>query len=232
MFHNRRLLIGYALAVMGGLQGCHSYTHSVIASTGTSIGVEISQNPATQVPQAKLGYQRVELAVVPTNRSAEKTTTAANSMGNGAKDHGEVIMELRYGGIFDTGKSSGIYQRLAVGAIAVTQPGAALMFARNAEGDIDQSVAAAITKIPAVDASAEHKKALIARKFAELYVDPTGNKSLLDNFEEAAKAAGYPVSQTVYKDYPAFRDFAGDLATPISKVELVRSKLEAKGMKF
>lgn len=98
MFNERKLLLLLATGIFLSSQGgCNSYNHSVIAATGTSIGVEVSQNPATQAPQAKLGYQRAELAIVPTNRSAEKTTTTANSMGDGAKDHGEVIMELRYG---------------------------------------------------------------------------------------------------------------------------------------
>lgn len=147
MFSERKLLLLLALGVcLSGQGGCNSYNHSVIAATGTSIGVEVSQNPATQVPQAKLGYQRAELAIVPTNRSAEKTTTTANSMGEGAKDHGEVIMELRYGGIFDTGKSSGIYQRLAVGKTAVSQPGAAFMFAKDADGALSTSTADAVAR--------------------------------------------------------------------------------------
>ncbi len=147
VFDEMKLLLLLALGVCLSVQmGCRSYNHSVIAATGTSIGVEVSQNPATQVPQAKLGYQRAELAVVPTNRSAEKTTTAQNSMGDGAKDHGEVIMELRYGGIFDTGKSSGIYQRLAVGKTAVSQPGAAFMFAKDDEGELKGNTADAVVR--------------------------------------------------------------------------------------
>lgn len=137
------LLFGFCIATQGG---CNSYNHQVIAATGTSIGVEVSQNPATQVPQAKLGYQRAELAIVPTNRAADNTVTSGNSMGGGASDHGEVIMELRYGGIFDTGKSSGIYQRLAVGKIAVSQPGAAFMFAKDDEGELKGNTADAVAR--------------------------------------------------------------------------------------
>ena len=106
----------------------------MLASTGTVIGVEVSENPATQFPQAKLGYNRAELAFVPSNRSSEKN--ASGSFGKGATDVADVLMELRYGGIFDLGASSGIYQRLAVGSIAVQQPGASVMFAKNADGAI------------------------------------------------------------------------------------------------
>jgi hypothetical protein len=122
-----------------GLSGClEKQGYSVLASTGTVIGVEVSQNPATQTPQAKLGYNRAELAFVPTNRSGGKQATGLK---NGAEDTGEVLMELRYGGIFDLGGSSGIYQRLAVGKTAVTQPGAAFMFAKDEDGTLNAKVA-------------------------------------------------------------------------------------------
>lgn len=166
-------------------EGCNSYNHQVIAATGTSIGVEVSQNPATQVPQAKLGYQRAELAIVPTNRSAEKTTTtgaAGNSMGGGATDHGEVIMELRYGGIFDTGKSSGIYQRLAVGKVAVSQPGAAFMFAKDNEGALSPHAADALVRVAEATA------------FADKLTGKTGLSTIgfLRDVYENLKALGQP----------------------------------------
>jgi len=103
--------------------------------------VEIAQNPANQLPQAKLGYQRAELAVIPTNRSAD---IEAGSAGNGAADHANVLMEIKYAGIFDLGQASGIYQRLAVGEEAVKQPGAAFMFARDSTGYVSEAAAASI----------------------------------------------------------------------------------------
>jgi hypothetical protein len=130
------------------VSGCSTnQEYYVIAATGTVIGVEISQNPATQAPQAKLGYNRGELAIVPSNRPpcvTDQNQVTCGSLAGGAKDVPDVLMELRYGGIFDTGPSSGIYQRLAVGKTAVEQPGATLLFARNADGQIDQAAAAAM----------------------------------------------------------------------------------------
>jgi hypothetical protein len=140
------LLIVFAV----GLEGCDKNRHMVIAATATNIGVEISQNPATQQPQAKLGYQRTELAIVPSNRSTENSATAANSMGNGALDVADVIMELRYGGIFDVGATSGIYQRLAVGKEAVAQPGAHLMFAKDADGKVSDPAVDALKSIASI----------------------------------------------------------------------------------
>jgi hypothetical protein len=148
-FGARNLLdIATALACLS-LGACNGQEYYVIASTGTVIGVEVSQNPATQAPQAKLGYNRGELAIVPSNRppcltDEGQTTVACGQLGEGARDVPDVLMELRYGGIFDTGPSSGIYQRLAVGKIAVAQPGAALMFARDADGTLNPAAPAAL----------------------------------------------------------------------------------------
>jgi hypothetical protein len=43
------------------------------------------------------------------------------------------------------GSASGIYQRLAVGDIAVTQPGASLMFAKDGGGNLDSTAVAALS---------------------------------------------------------------------------------------
>lgn len=107
------------------LTGCTAVKNGyVVTGTGTVLGVQIAENPATQLYEAKLGYARAEIALVPTNGVP-------------------VIMELRYSGIFS--HSGGIYQRLAVGADAVKQPGAAYMFAKDADGTISSNVVQAIT---------------------------------------------------------------------------------------
>ena len=113
------------------LTGCGAINHSyVVTGTGTILGLQIAENPATQLYEAKFGYARAEMALVPTNG-------------------GPVLMELRYSGIFS--RSGGIYQRLAVGAEAVKQPGAAFMFAKDADGNISSNAVQAITaKINAI----------------------------------------------------------------------------------
>ena len=141
----RYILVGLVLA---GITGCETTRYRVIASTGTNIGVEISQNPATQVPQAKLGYQRAELALV---------GDVAGESG-GTNEVADVLMEMRYRGIFSWGENSGIYQRLAVGKTAVSQPGAALMFARADDGSLDSNTAKA-----ASDMYGTHEKTVIGR---------------------------------------------------------------------
>lgn len=113
------------------LCGCGAIKNGyVVSGTSTILGVQIAENPATQLYSAKFGYARSEVALVPTNGPA-------------------VIMELRYSGIFS--RSGGIYQRLAVGNAAVMQPGATLMFAKDVDGNISSNAVQAITaKIQAI----------------------------------------------------------------------------------
>src|SRR5690242_8708588 len=113
------------LLALVSLAGCEHQNHYVIAASATVIGVELSQNPATQTPQAKLGYNRAELAIVPSNRTNDPNVTEPK----GAQEVPDVLMELRYDGIFST--NAGIYQRLAVGSNAVEQPGATALLVRN-----------------------------------------------------------------------------------------------------
>lgn len=113
------------------LCGCGAIKNGyVVSGTSTILGVQIAENPATQLYEAKFGYARAEVALVPTNGPA-------------------VIMELRYSGIFS--RSGGIYQRLAVGNAAVMQPGATLMFAKDVDGNISSNAVQAITaKVQAI----------------------------------------------------------------------------------
>ncbi|MFA6053443.1 MAG: hypothetical protein WC762_12705 [Methylobacter sp.] len=110
------------------LLGCEAVPRSVVAFTGTNIGLDISENPTTQMPHMKLGYNRAEGAFVSDKVFHEK---------NGQKesdDVANVLMELRYGDGNNINPS--IYQRLAVGKTAVTQDGATALFLRSADGTI------------------------------------------------------------------------------------------------
>lgn len=122
MMLNRSTVFICMFCVALVLSGCETMPRSVVAATGTNIGLEVSQNPATQVPQMKLGYNRAEVAFV---SETEYDGDVAN-----------VLMELRYGGKSEA--HPGIYQRLAVGKTAVRMPGAAALFIKNAQGDLDR----------------------------------------------------------------------------------------------
>lgn len=113
--------------ICAALCGCAELHDSVITSTGTVLGVEVAQNPTTQLYQAKLGYSRAELAFVPTDRGQ-----VTNQIG-GAASTGNVLFELSLRNIFAGG---GVYQRLAIGNVAVQQAGAAFLFAKDSSGNI------------------------------------------------------------------------------------------------
>lgn len=130
------------------LVGCAT-RHAVIVNTGTVLGIDISENPSTSLYHVKLGYARTEFAYVPSNRS---TSTNDPTTGSGAKDVPDVLLELKMQNIFQGG---GVYQRLAVGNIAVTQPGAAFMFAKDATGNFApgtvEAVAHSLQSIPVLN---------------------------------------------------------------------------------
>ena len=111
------------------LAGCRTPPDSVITATATTLGVEVAQNPATQLYHAKMGYARAEMAYVPTDRGQPNTV-------DGAKNSVDVILELKLNNIFTGG---GVYQRLAIGSTACSQAGAALMFSRDADGKASAS---------------------------------------------------------------------------------------------
>lgn len=191
------------------LAGCAGGRHYVVAATSTIIGLEIAQNQASQMYQAKLGYNRSELAIVPSNRSSGKDGDVTT--GNGAKDASDVVMELHYNNIFSL-NSSAIYQRLAVGSIAVGQPGAAFMFAKSANGTLDPTVAAqvaaSIKSIPAPDPAVTTLKLPLAKAYQAA---PDKSK-----FEKAATDNGYR----------SFNDFLIEANTPSEKVSAVARALQ------
>jgi hypothetical protein len=176
-------MIIVAAAIFLSAGGCSSQRHAVIASTGTNIGLEIAQNPANQLPQGKLGYNRAELAIVPTNRSSDNAPTG---QGNGAADVADVIMEIKFSRIFS--QDSGIYQRLAVGKTAVSQAGAAFMFARDTKGELDPTAAkqlSALYSVSATDTSIRAEKAKLSQFHGK------AEKAKKDIIEAEVKKIGY-----------------------------------------
>lgn len=180
------------------LSGCATNS-TVLVSTGTVIGVELAQNPTTGMYQAKLGYNRAEIALVP---STNKYTP-------------DVITELKYSGIFSTGADSGIYQRMAVGSTAVTQPGAMAMFMKDGTGNISSNTAAAIkslASVPTVNTSATSSLVKIAAAY----------KTSTDKgpWDLVAKELGYPT-------FPAFLI---DPALTPEKVNSMAEKLQRENL--
>ena len=116
----------------GVLLACASCTnlHSVIATTQTGLGVSLSENPSTQLYEMRFGFFRNEFTFVPGNTNYPGTVP-------------DVLMELRYENIL---KGGSLYQRLAVGSTAVAQPGATLLFGKDANGNLNTNVVTTITQ--------------------------------------------------------------------------------------
>jgi hypothetical protein len=123
------------------LTGCFANKENVLAVTTTVIGVQIHQKDADKTPELKVGYARTEFAFVPTDKgSTNGNGSAANSA--------EVLMEINAQGSMALGSvyQGGVYQRLAVGPIAVAQPGAAFMMAKDKDGTISTNTANAVSQ--------------------------------------------------------------------------------------
>lgn len=138
--------------VMSALFGCKAQT-CVVANTDTLIGIEAIYQPDLNLPVAKLGYARHEMVIVPTNRVSDDNPTGIQ--GQGARDSANVITEFNFTNFFSFWRSNGIYQRIAVGDIAVTQPGASMMFAKDETGQISAAAAEAIKSLSAKSDSSD-----------------------------------------------------------------------------
>jgi len=195
------------------LTGCSTQGYSVIATTATTIGVGLGQQPANGTLDATLGYKRAEFALVPTNRNAGEN---AGDFKEGAADSAEVIMELRYSGIFDTSEKSGIYQRLAIGKEAVTSEGAAIMFAKAPDGTVSAEAAKAVASVPEVSSAGLLAKAKLADSYTKLKSD-AAQKKLFDDAAVDAK-------------YADFRSFLLESSTSDAKLNEVLKNLKARNI--
>lgn len=214
------LRCGLIATLLGALSGCATSGDHVIAATGTVIGLEVAQG-ATGSPAFKLGYDRAELAYVPTNRAGAADGTRA-----GADETAEVLMELRYSGIGSTSGESGIYQRLAVGKIAVAQAGASVMFAKAADGKLDDKAVAAIAAanknvlaLPTLPPDVASEQARLRNQYT------AADAATQARYNQAAAAAGYPTGGPA-----AFLLFTADLAATKEKIDDVKRELRALGI--
>jgi hypothetical protein len=121
---------------------------NVLATTQSVIGVHLSQNPTTQLYEARVGFARNEFFFVPTSKRVVYDASGHEAAGtrdalSGADHHQatptpNVLAEIMADGAIP-GPSGGaaikvgVYQRLAVGDEAVKQPAAIALFARDSQ---------------------------------------------------------------------------------------------------
>ena len=168
------------LLVFGGifLSGCSQklMRENVFANTESMIGLAIKQNPKTQLYEFQAGFARHELFFVPTDKSVKYDANGVElDIQRGAGTTAQVLAEIQVGG---SGKGNSgsveIYQRLAVGEIAVNSQAAVALLAH------DDATASAIAN-PELSA-----KLVTATR-----------KSKLDQIELLQKTTPQPVTLTV-----------------------------------
>ena len=215
--------VSLAAAAATVVGGCANQGYSVIASTATTIGVSLAAQPATGAPDATLGYKRAELAFVPTNRNGGADAGKNNT---GAKDSANVLMELRYTGIFDRTANSGIYQRLAVGDTAVQQAGASVMFAKGPDGKLDAEGARALEAVKGA------KHVSVGAQAARRPLDAAYLKAQSAKDDAALKSFNSAANSQDCGGYTSYSAFAGDAFASEPSVSCVRQKLTALGVKL
>lgn len=111
---------------------------TVLANTETMVGVAVAQDPRTNMYQGRAGYFRHELFLVPTSKRVAASGENASAESNDPGSTPEVLGEIMADGAIASpiGGSDpvrvGVYQRLAVGKLAVTSGAAVALLARDA----------------------------------------------------------------------------------------------------
>jgi hypothetical protein len=202
------------------MAGCAADKENVLAVTGTVIGVQIHQKDTDKTPELKVGYARTEFAYVPTDKRSDTNA----SSGSAAKS-ANVLMEINANGNVGLGTAyqGGIYQRLAVGEIAVSQPGAAVMMAKNQDGQIDPSAAVAVANATKnINNIPTQSTVITDRKMKILGAYNSASPEDKKKFENAAKAAGYD----------NFSDFCTKIETTDERLKKVEDSLKSNGINF
>ncbi|MBX3404364.1 MAG: hypothetical protein KF699_13215 [Phycisphaeraceae bacterium] len=249
------------------LTGCHGklLRENVLATTQTAIGLSVAQSSQTQMYEAKLGYFRSEFFLVPTskrvvndadNKDAAGTTTDAcriNSLkqieNNDPSFTPEVLAEIQVGG---TGKQAfreqsnkiEVYQRLAVGRVAVQSKAAVALMASDHQTakalsavptnvSVAEPLAAALSSVASVlkEAAAKHSAASEAlaalHQMAQQITPPTASEHryMFDRGKKQILKEPMQVASRLGQN-GRFRDF-DNLAEHLQRVAESASSLKA-----
>lgn len=119
----RRTLIFFILLIAGllALQGCSANGY-ITASVQSVIGLDVSENPQTQVPHVRFGFIRNQLYYVPTG----KVVVGQGGTSGEAKDVPHLVSYIKLNSTF--AQSMEIEERFAVGDEASNSPAAQALF--------------------------------------------------------------------------------------------------------
>ncbi len=161
-------------ALVGYLSGCRNPQSCVLITNQTGAGIIAAYNPQSQLPEFKLGYINSIFGLVPTNRAWNDPEI--EKVGEGAKDCANVIFETNFTNWFCFWSDQGIYQRVAVGDKAVSQPGAVAMFSKDSLGKIDPALIEALNanKVASQDVN------ILKKKLITLVKNPNTEKKAIE----------------------------------------------------
>jgi len=122
-----------ATAVLVALVGCAGQPGMLIIGSGTTVGFDVSANPAAAgTPQATLAYKRIEFASAPVGP-------------NGIAPDMLMDFSLKTD-LFSS--AGGISSRIATGPNATTSTAAALMTAKDKKGNLSTNMVSLIRSLP------------------------------------------------------------------------------------
>ncbi len=171
---HRSLLVPVLVLSLGSLvSSCQTAPDAIVTVTGTVIGIEGSQSPASSSPSATIGYKRAEYAYVPIrirNCAPEETNCTVTTF-----ETPNVLTELYFKSLLQTQ----LYQRLAIGETAVGQGGAAIIFARGPDGKVDENAVEVLEATTADPATAYGCEESCEKLTAFWEADATTNGDLI-----------------------------------------------------
>lgn len=189
--------------------GCNSPQSCIILSNQTGFGIRASYNPQTQLPEGEIGYINSVFSIIPTNRAFNSDEVQIEKVGGGAKDTANVLFETNFSNWFNFWSDQAIYQRVAVGETAVSQPGVFAIFAKDYDGKIDVELIKALSGLKSETQNVSKLKSLIAKVY-------TDKKTVIDEI----------LKQMGYSNYDYFIDNENNL----DKINKIVSKLKESGI--
>ena len=224
----RVFLLLTGLILLATTTGCSErlMRENVFANTETGIGIFITQNPKTQLYEAKLGYFRHELFFVPTSKTIKYKFVDGKRVEDKVVENDpsltpEVLAVVAIGARAK-GDNAGfdVRQRLAVGKIAVKSDAATALMTDDASDAA--ALAAGFKPLDDAEDVAEKLKPLLDKwKEFQKDTEDADNKKGIKDFDDAATNIGIEDFESFVIEDPT-----------IKQVIAVREILEAKGYKF
>lgn len=128
MIRNAIFLVVRSLAVLTAslfFQSCATNGY-ITSSVATVVGLDVSENPKTQIPHVRFGYARTGMYYVPTGKT---TTPGQTDAGGSVRETPTLVSEIFVHSKFLDGIT--ISEKFAIGEAAVQSSAAATTFADN-----------------------------------------------------------------------------------------------------